>query len=318
MNRPTRLVVIIALLAGAGRASAYTRETTTRGHPETGVCLWWPDAKRQLTFQVNAAGAAHTACGAGAEAAVAAAFQAWAGATRTGESAPCTDVGFTHGASTALQKVGRDGVNLVVVRTSRCSDVCNPTQVSDCPTTLNCWDDASYGIGTLGLTTTSFDADTGEIFDADMELFAWDGSTPYGGDFTCATPSDAQCHEDRGHATTCNGTDLTAVVTHEAGHVLGLDHVCSNEGSNAYKACPDPSAVMVPTVGAVTQRALSQDDVAGVCTIYPKGATTLTCTGAKASTSSSSKGGCSTGGGAGVAALLAAALAGWRGRRRSR
>src|SRR4051812_47273970 len=59
---------------------------------------------------------------------------------------------------------------------------------------------------TLGLTTITFDADTGEIFDADMEINATRGNL---------TATDRVSPK---------AFDLASVITHEAGHFLGLAH----------------------------------------------------------------------------------------------
>jgi Matrixin len=92
---------------------------------------------------------------------------------------------------------------------------------------------------TLALTTMTFDPDTGEIYDADMELNSFDN------DFT-VTNTGVQF-------------DLQSIVTHETGHFLGLAHSA------------DMNAVMWPeyVAGTTTLRTLSPDDVAAICTVYP-------------------------------------------------
>jgi hypothetical protein len=96
------------------------------------------------------------------------------------------------------------------------------------------------GPDTLALTTLTFNADTGEVYDADMEIrsdMAWS--------FTAKPPAD--------------GYDLDATLTHEAGHFLGLSHSAAT------------NAVMFPTYtpGSITQRTLADDDARGICAIYP-------------------------------------------------
>jgi hypothetical protein len=99
---------------------------------------------------------------------------------------------------------------------------------------------------TLALTTVTFDPDTGEIFDADMEinsaqqtLTPWDPSNPY-------APIPA------------GGYDFLSIVTHETGHFLGMAH------------SGDMQATMFAhyTMGQTAMRLLTADDVAGICSIY--------------------------------------------------
>ena len=94
---------------------------------------------------------------------------------------------------------------------------------------------------TLGLTTVTFNADTGEIFDADMEI------------------NSSQRNLVAGDTIPKNGFDLESVVTHEAGHFFGLAH------------SQDKTATMYASYapGTTILRTLSQDDVKGLCEIYP-------------------------------------------------
>lgn len=91
----------------------------------------------------------------------------------------------------------------------------------------------------IALTTVTYDVRTGEIYDADMEI----NSAGFG-----LTVSDGDVQ-----------TDLLSVVTHEAGHFLGLTH------SN------DATATMWAnyTTGDIGPRTLSVDDINAVCSVYP-------------------------------------------------
>jgi hypothetical protein len=97
---------------------------------------------------------------------------------------------------------------------------------------------------TLGLTTVTFDPGTGEIFDADMEI----NSTP-------SIPLSM------GDSVPANGYDFESIVTHEAGHFLGMAH-SGDEAATMF-------AHYVP--GTMSMRILTADDVAGICSIYLPG-----------------------------------------------
>lgn len=94
---------------------------------------------------------------------------------------------------------------------------------------------------TLGLTTVTFNAETGEIYDADMELNA----TGKNLSISDSVPA--------------SGFDLLSVVTHEAGHFLGLAHATSSTATMFASYKP----------GTTTLRSLTPDDVEGLCAIYP-------------------------------------------------
>jgi hypothetical protein len=91
---------------------------------------------------------------------------------------------------------------------------------------------------TLGLTTVTFDFTTGEIYDADMEINA---TLP----LSTGTPTGSEY-------------DLQSIITHEAGHFLGLAHT------------PDAAATMYAlySAGSTNKRILTVDDTAGICSIY--------------------------------------------------
>lgn len=93
----------------------------------------------------------------------------------------------------------------------------------------------------IGLTTTRFDTKTGDLWDADIELNGSGASLSIGDPIA--------------------GDDLLSVLTHEAGHFLGLSH--SNDPTATMRAIYDP-----PHDGA-DFRSLAPDDVAGICEVYP-------------------------------------------------
>jgi hypothetical protein len=93
----------------------------------------------------------------------------------------------------------------------------------------------------LALTTVSFDPDTGEILDADVEINSRDARLTLGDD-------DVE-------------GDLLSIVTHEAGHFLGLGHTLVD------------GATMTGgyVLGETEFRSIAADDVEGMCAMYPPG-----------------------------------------------
>jgi hypothetical protein len=155
--------------------------------------------------------------------------------------------------------VGNDGRNVVVFRNN------------DWPVDLP--------IDALAVTSLTKKRD-GRILDADVEINAeyieWANLDPASG----------------GHGQT-DPFDLQDAMTHEFGHLIGLDHTChtladagrqiDNNGDpvpDCDSAPPDVRrTVMFAVLGAdqITQRVLSPDDIAGVCEIYPAARDPKTC-----------------------------------------
>jgi MYXO-CTERM domain-containing protein len=281
----------------ASPALAFVRSTTST--PGTGKPLFWKNP--QVTFNVNPShfnSIPGCTTSADAMALVRASIPTWNLVKHPGESAACTTFNFVDGgdsASTSLgfdQTAGAHNENLVIFRGGNCSTIADTLCTSPpldssgqpdlgaCVAKYNCWehDTTIGGGGTIALTTVTFDPNTGEIFDADMELQDWNGkaNAPTGWYFTCPGPGAPTCAGSPSNPllygeSNCIFMDIGNTVTHEAGHMLGLDHVCVAEAADATHACPDPSATMAPTAGAgdTDKRTLTADDINGVCSIYP-------------------------------------------------
>jgi len=151
---------------------------------------------------------------------------------------------------------------------------------------------------TLALTTVWFDGDSGEIYDANIEI----NSNQY--DFSDGVVNG-------------NAADLNAVLTHEAGHFLGLSH------------SDLPAATMYGSYNS-DMSTLEQDDEDGICQSLPptRAVASSSCTprhGFSGECGGPDKGCCSTAVGSGGSGSQALALfafgfgfCAWRGRKRLR
>jgi len=97
---------------------------------------------------------------------------------------------------------------------------------------------------TLALTTVTYNRENAQIFDADVEINSFQEH------FTVSDDPSA------------TRDDLLAVLTHEAGHFLGLSHDDDQEATMF--ASYDPRTPFI-------QRDLYTTDIAGICEIYPPG-----------------------------------------------
>lgn len=276
------------LLCAAALCLAASPAAAVRSTSASGQCLWW--STRSIHYAVNdfTVNGAAQVCGAPASGAVQASVQAsfatWGQATLTGATGPCTDLDLVDDGPTPSTATGLDCQNLVVWRRGLCSELVPPgdpcrlwsvnsAATVNCADKWNCWDtDDPFHADSrvIALTTVSYSDGSGEIVDADMELNAWagSGSQPPGYYFTCVDPPAVACVAP-GQAG-CIAMDVQNVVTHEAGHVLGLGHSLV-AGATMEASAPN---------GETSKRTLAQDDVQGVCEIYPAAQPTrVTCDG---------------------------------------
>jgi hypothetical protein len=221
-----------AILAAASDASAFCRSTTCRSTstkecatdenscPIDGARLFWPTSC--VSYAVNELGTQDLDPG-DTRAIIKKAFQAWS-------ELPCPGGG---NASMTFQE--RDPVSCKVSEYNKDGHNLNVILFQD--------DDWKYrGIdGTLAKTSVTYNDETGEIYDADIEVNAANNTV---------TITDNQAKIEY---------DLQAILTHEVGHFIGIAH--SAESSAVMFASYSP--------GSTSQRKLTPDDIDAVCAIYP-------------------------------------------------
>jgi hypothetical protein len=163
------------------------------------------------------------------------------------------------------REVGRDNVNLIKFR-----DVswCRPATGDD---PARCHAESAAGLTTAVYVDDATSSRDGAIVDADIELNGVNFAISVGGQ----TSSTAACK-----------AELQNTLTHELGHLLGLEHPCrvgndparvDNTGapvplcSSALNNTRITEATMFnfQDCGETKKESLETDDINGVCTIYP-------------------------------------------------
>ncbi len=243
MGREGRIVASASLLAAAAlltpsAAEAYCRTTTShvpagydpsavlengelQGCYDVGLPLYWANACVSYDLQQNASNQVPYAI---ASELIATAFSKWTGTI-------CDDGGGGNGrVSIDVRDFGPVACNLVQYNQY------GPNQ--HVILFEDTWSDADSS-NTLALTTVTFDLDTGEIYDADMQI---NNTVPLSTADTVPP----------------GGYDFESIVTHETGHFFGMAH------------SQDDHATMYAhyTPGDEVMRNLTGDDVAGICDIY--------------------------------------------------
>ncbi|MCC7074920.1 MAG: matrixin family metalloprotease [Deltaproteobacteria bacterium] len=154
-------------------------------------------------------------------------------APRVGSPTDTILIGFDWGAGSGSP----DNENIVVFR--------NDTEGDE----LDAW---VHALGALAITTVTWESHSGRLLDADIEV-----------------------NDSRFHYTACDpgqctvDFDLENTMTHEMGHVLGLDHSAAGDAT-MYASAPRAD---------LSKRDLAADDVEGICAIYPADAPTGECYG---------------------------------------
>jgi hypothetical protein len=226
----------------------------------------------------------------------------------------CTYLDITVSTSTdATPRATNDGRNNVIFRSA---NWCKLTAMGTCDPGV------VYDPAALALTSVSASTSSGTIRDADIELnafhFDW---------------ADLVAHPElRGNGQPFH--DLQNAMTHEMGHLIGLDHTCYFQGPPPIDStgapipdCASASAEVLDTTmfpsanpGDVDKRTLGPDDQLAVCEIYPAAQDPMTCAPAAPPEEGCSS--CALAGapasGVGVCWLIAAALLMARAPRRRR
>ncbi|WP_338867263.1 myxosortase-dependent metalloprotease, MXAN_2677/MXAN_2678 family [Myxococcus stipitatus] len=253
MRKPLLLGLVLLGAPAVAQNTLPFQRTLVTGRP---LCLLWP--VREYVYHLDPAGSARTP-GNTEVAAIEAAFDSW---RRVSES--CSDYGFRRGSDWRGpivvgydEKNPRANYNIITFRETACDDVVPGDDAcwadESCGNKHGCWE---IGEGTLALTTSTYSVASGRVLDADIEMNASQpGGTP-GHLFTTVDSPPCQGPQ----SPDCVAVDLQNTMTHEIGHVVGLDHV-SNTASTMAPTAPQ---------GETRKRVIDSGSIAGFCSIYPR------------------------------------------------
>jgi hypothetical protein len=199
----------------------------------------------------------------------------------------CSYMDIVKEASKPME-VGKDNINVIKFRDATW---CRPAVGDDPP---RCHSPSAAGLTTAVYVDDSSSDRDGAIVDADIEL--------NGVDFAIST-------NDQTLGTAGCKSDLANTLTHELGHLLGLEHPCRaaqdpprvDGNGNPVPSCStvtDP-AILEATMynfqdcGETKKATLSQDEINAACAIYPTAKDPKSC---EHVTDETGCNGCSTGG----------------------
>ncbi|MBC7974279.1 MAG: hypothetical protein H7138_04785 [Myxococcales bacterium] len=251
------------LVVDSAKIRAYPPGFVRTGPTKAGRFLYWESGCVYVTIDEPGTTAI---TGDGELAVIDDSLQAW----NTG-TASCSFFQLVN-AGRAAHEVGRDKINLIKFRDT----TWGRPAIGDDPARM-------YNGNAAGITTVIYIDDNtsdrdGAILDADVEL--------NGVNFAISVNGQSN---GRG-----SESDLQNTLTHELGHLLGLEHTCrldprepermDHEG-NPVPLCDDipaeplrtpaqqaiVDATMYPTqtTGETSKSSLSSDDIAAICTVYP-------------------------------------------------
>ena len=291
MKRASLLLACVATLAIATPASAYVRYTLS-----SGVMFKWPQTCVKLeAFPADFVSEMPLE---EIKSAVTASADAW---STVSDACTYLDISVDYSSADMPRANPRDLKSMVIFRTA---NWCKLLTNGSCDTTVY------YEPAALALTTVSARMSSGHITDADVEVnafhFQW-------GDLVANPPTGgSQVH------------DLQNALTHEMGHLIGLDHTCFPQGSTMSRPnddmgmpLPDCSVAsadvrattMFPSAdsGDIDKRTLAPDDQRAVCEIYAAASDPNSCV--PVGTDDDGGCGCAAATGSKAAASIAAALA---------
>jgi hypothetical protein len=187
------------------------------------------------------------------------------------DTSSCSYIKIVENAPQSLE-VGNDGVNLIKFRDA---SWCRPA-VDDDP--ARCYADSAAGITTATYVDDGTNPRDGAIVDADIEINGVDFAIAVAG----VSLGTASCQ-----------AELQNTLTHELGHLHGLEHTCLapgdpprfDENGSAVPECADTTDPLIldatmynyQDCGETKKETLTDDDIDAICSIYPLEKSPNTC-----------------------------------------